>query len=121
MVAYLLLIMVSMAIAAFLIIAILLLLRREEADVFTQVARGNLEQVRSFLEKKPGLLEKRGTDGNTLLHIAAWHGHKELVALLLQKGADIQAKTDQGKTSLSIAEEQDEHEIAELLRSHGAA
>ena len=32
-------------------------------------------------------------DGSTALILAAWHGHKDMVELLLDRGADLEAKT----------------------------
>jgi ankyrin repeat protein len=49
------------------------------------------------------------------LHIAADRGHKEVVALLIDKGADVNMKEEDGTTPLDYAE----GEIADLLRKHG--
>ena len=42
--------------------------------------------------------------------------HKETVALLIAKGADVNAKEDDGRTPLDWAEND---EIADLIRKHG--
>jgi ankyrin repeat protein len=49
------------------------------------------------------------------LHYAADYGHKEIVELLIAKGADVNAKNGSGETPLDWAKV----EIAELLRKHG--
>jgi len=46
-------------------------------------------------------------------------GHKEVVGLLIAKGADVNAKGDGGTTPLDRAIINDETEIADLLRKHG--
>ena len=43
--------------------------------------------------------------------------HKEIAELLIEKGADVNAKEDDGATPLGYAND----EIADLLRKHGAA
>ena len=64
------------------------------------------------------------------LHLAALGGHKEIVELLISKGADVNAKNDVGHTPLDWAKQLfDDYtpeakaaikETAELLRKHGA-
>ena len=46
-------------------------------------------------------------------------GHKEVVELLIAKGADVNAKGDGGTTPLDRAIINDETENADLLRKHG--
>ena len=58
--------------------------------------------------------------GQTPLHKAADDGFKGLVQELLEKGADVNATDNGGRTSLSLAEEKGHVEIVELLRKHGA-
>jgi len=41
--------------------------------------------------------------------------------MLLASGADLQARTNDGKTALGFAQERGHAEVAEFLRSHGAA
>jgi len=53
------------------------------------------------------------------LHRATWDGHKEVVELLIAKGADVNAKDKYGKIPLHRACEC-EKEIAELLLDKGA-
>ena len=61
--------------------------------------------------------------GGTPLHLAAYSGLKEIVELLIANGANMNAKIDAGKwkgqTSLSLAIQNNQTEIADLLRKHG--
>ena len=52
----------------------------------------------------------------TPLHSAAHHGATELVRLLIENGADINAKTDAGETALSFAESSSFSNTAAYLR-----
>jgi ankyrin repeat protein len=53
------------------------------------------------------------------LHIATHLGHKEIAELLIAKGADVNAKIEDGKTPLDLAIHLKRTETADLLRKHG--
>tara|TARA_A100001037_G_C14993309_1_gene563607 strand:+ start:50 stop:1003 length:954 start_codon:yes stop_codon:yes gene_type:complete len=59
----------------------------------------------------------------TCLHYAAQYGHKGNVDLLIAKGADVSAKIEGGEeddqTPLSLAIQNNQTEITDLLRKHG--
>jgi uncharacterized protein len=63
-----------------------------------------------------------GTDSHngTALMAAAYGGHTEGVRLLLDQGADINAKDRFGDTALKRAEELGNRKTAEILRAGGA-
>ena len=58
-------------------------------------------------------------DGSTLLHVAVEHGHHEVVAVLVQAGADVN-KEFNGMSPLYRASERGHYEIVELLLQAGA-
>ena len=60
---------------------------------------------------------RSGEDGWewTPLHIAASKSHKEIIELLIAKGADVNALNNKGDTPLDLAS----GKIAALLRKHG--
>ena len=62
----------------------------------------------------------RGVSGCTLLLIAAEHGHKELVELLLKRGAEADARDSGGGTALMVAAAKGHERVAEMLLRHGA-
>jgi ankyrin repeat protein len=57
--------------------------------------------------------------GETALHLAAGEGHLEIVKLLLEHGADVNAKTAY-ETALHLAAGEGHLEIVKLLLEHGA-
>ena len=62
---------------------------------------------------------KGGFADGTPLHYAAANGHKEIAELLIEKGADVKAKDEGGKTPLDVAIQFKELEIADLIRVIG--
>jgi len=60
-------------------------------------------------------------NGFSPLLTAAANGHLGIVSILLASGADLHVKTNDGKTALGFAQERGQAEVAEFLRSHGAA
>jgi ankyrin repeat protein len=59
--------------------------------------------------------------GATPLMVAASEGSQALVELLLERGADVNAADDQGRTALVIAEAAGHGEVAALLRARGGS
>ena len=76
----------------------------------------------------PGLLMKKRTRFRrdtirtvmTPLHAAALNGQKDLVLLLIEKGADIDAKARNGWTPSDVAAKWGHGDVVALLKSHGA-
>jgi ankyrin repeat protein len=62
-------------------------------------------------------VNQKGEDGYTPLHDACSFGHKEIVRLLLENGADLFARTA-GDLPFTTARLSGQNEICELLRSY---
>jgi ankyrin repeat protein len=60
-------------------------------------------------------LEARTQQGHTPLMVAAAWGYRDIVRLLIDSGADISIRDKQGLTAKNIAEEKNEHEVADML------
>lgn len=62
----------------------------------------------------------RNEQGDSLLILAAYHGHAPVVRLLLEAGADPELVNDRGQTALGAAAFQGSSDIVHLLLAHGA-
>ncbi len=58
--------------------------------------------------------------GDSLLMLAAYHGHEETVEALLRRGADPELTGDRGQTPLAGAAFHGDRAMVELLARHGA-
>jgi ankyrin repeat protein len=79
---------------------------------------GHLEVVEVLFEARKGLgLEETDGDGRRALHCAAIGGHKEIVTFLLSKGAQANARDEDGSTPFMLACWKDRLEVVQIL--HG--
>ena len=93
----------------------------EEVDEFCRaVHKGDKDRVEAMLNTNPKLIAGRDELGRLGVHYAAWRGHKDVMELLLDRGSDVNAKTDRGHTPLHLAVHQNHKELAELLIARGA-
>jgi pectate lyase len=83
-------------------------------------AVGDIDLIRSIIKKGTEVDAREDTFYKTALHRAAISGHKDVVELLLAKGADIEAGKFHIGTALHYAAEKGHKEIAELLIAKGA-
>ena len=91
------------------------------AQLFLAVENGHCDVVTAILSKKGARLNvKETTFGMTALHVAASKGNKEIVELLLTRGADIEAREDTGRTALHTAAFRGYMEIVKFLLEKGA-
>ena len=89
-------------------------------DIDQAAKDGNIVFVRRGLSKGADV-NAVNSDGFTVLHLAVANNHKNIVELLVAKGADINANTrDNGFTPLHLAAGFGHKEIAQLLIAAGA-
>ncbi len=62
------------------------------AELFSAVASGNAGRVRELLASDPGAASAKDGEGATPLHYATLNGRREISELLLQRGADVNAR-----------------------------
>lgn len=85
-----------------------------ETPLHTAIRRGNVEAFTTLL-KYTADINKSYFGSFTLLHKAAYHGNKESVILLLEKGADPRSLNVLRKTPAEIAREKGHDDIAKLI------
>ncbi|WP_040749507.1 ankyrin repeat domain-containing protein [Nocardia transvalensis] len=87
--------------------------------VFDLARTGDAATLTAYLEAgiPPNLTNDRG---DTLLMLAAYHGHREVVAALLNHGADPNRPNDKGQTPAAGAVFKGEDEILKALLAAGA-
>jgi len=94
-------------------------------ELIEAIEKGDIEAVKEYLAAGTDVNAGGGLDDNgepllwTPLHLAAMGGHKEIVELLIAKGAEVDANHDEGETPLDFAILVGRDEIADLLRKHG--
>ena len=85
---------------------------------FEAIQADEAARLRALLEADPALVLARGTNGNTLLHLAG--GRVAIVRMLLEAGADPGLPNDRGWTPLHQAAYSNQVEVAALLVAAGA-
>ena len=101
------------------IVAAVVLMGCKSISIHQAVFDGNIEALKSQLAAGTDVDVKGGFADGTPLHYAAANGHKEIAELLITKGADVNAKDEDGGTPLDGAISRNQTEIADLLRKHG--
>jgi ankyrin repeat protein len=64
-----------------------------ELDVFTAAAVGDAEILLREVDRNPALLASHSSDGWTPLHLASFFGHRELALQLIERGAEVDARS----------------------------
>ena len=87
---------------------------------FSVIEKGNIDKVKKYLDHGYDLNIKNDS-GETPLHLASEKGYKEIVELLLKKGADPNIKNVYaGLSPLYLASVEGHKDIVELLLKYGA-
>lgn len=86
------------------------------------VMNGEQEMVVELINKDQNLVHSYTEDGWTLLHLAAYFGHKEIANLLLENGANlhVKAKNQNENTPLQAAIANKKIELATFLIKQGS-
>jgi hypothetical protein len=62
-------------------------------NLIAAATEGNAERVSAILNADSNLVNERDSSGATAAHYAALNANREVVRLLVQRGADIKART----------------------------
>jgi ankyrin repeat protein len=88
--------------------------------ITTAIEAGDIDRVRELLIKDQSAINTPDEDGQPLLHVAIQENKKDIVALLLQHGASIEAKGYHGWHALHIAASLGSLELVDLCLQHNA-
>ncbi|MCL8025841.1 ankyrin repeat domain-containing protein [Nocardioides bruguierae] len=80
---------------------------------------GDTERVLAYVDAGAPA-DLTGADGNTLLMLAAYHGHAALVRGLAERGADVDRLNDRGQSPLAGAVFKGEDDVVSTLLALGA-
>ncbi|XP_060089312.1 CARD- and ANK-domain containing inflammasome adapter protein-like [Heteronotia binoei] len=86
--------------------------------IFDSVAKGNLSDLEKTL--KDSDINAVNSANETLLHIAATHGHIKIIDYLINKGAKLGVKDKKGRTPLHRAAEKGHNNAVKMLLQAGA-
>lgn len=96
-----------------------------EKKLFEAVVEKDAQKVNNLLQEGADVNAKDDNNDTPLMR-ASYHGHKEIVELLIQYGADVKAENKEGRTALKFVMHTDfdinldRILIDDLLRKHGA-
>jgi RNA polymerase sigma factor (sigma-70 family) len=95
-------------------LAVLVVASGARVDVREAANFGLIDRVRELIDEDPARVDERGEWG-TPLHEAVFFGHRDIVELLLARGADPALATCRGETAHDLAVSRNHPEIAALL------
>src|SRR5262245_41069080 len=91
-----------------------------DPDLFDAVEFGDREYAEILLTDPAVDLNAQDTAGVTILMLASYYGHRDLVSLILRRGANPNLRDKQGRSALERAIAEWHQDIIELLIQAGA-
>jgi ankyrin repeat protein len=101
----------------------LLLERGARHHIFSAIAVGDLDVIRTLVERQPEALDRRlstGYHGETALQFAITRNRLDILDLLIELGADLDATDSKGQTALEFALLRGDRAAAARLVAAGA-
>jgi hypothetical protein len=94
--------------------------KTKTANIWDATIKGDVNGVRQHLAAGADVNAREPKGGSTALLLAALHGHTEVAALLIEKGAELSSKNNDGFTPLHVASFFAHAKTVELLVKKGA-
>ncbi|KAI8514592.1 Unconventional myosin-XVI [Branchiostoma belcheri] len=91
-----------------------------DREFWRAVREGDVQTVRRELQAGRDVNQGSNGDDMTALHVASWYGQTGVVKLLIQHGADVGARDEDGETALHWASRNGQTGVVKLLIQHGA-
>jgi ankyrin repeat protein len=101
----------------------LLVARGAQHHIFSAMAMGDLDLIRTVVTADPRALTRRMSrfeHGQTPLHVAVNRQRHDMLDLLIEVGADLEARDARGQTALAVAMLRGDREAMTRLRAAGA-
>jgi catechol 2,3-dioxygenase-like lactoylglutathione lyase family enzyme len=101
----------------------LLLERGARHHIFSAIAVGDLDLIQKLVEENPDALDRRMSrfeEGQTPLHFAISRKRVDVLELLIDLGADLEAKDKNGQTALAVAMLRGDRDAMGRLHAAGA-
>ena len=101
----------------------LLLERGARHHIFSAMSVGDLNLIQQHVEQNPEALDRRMSrfeDGQTPLHFAISRNRYDILSLLIELGADLEAQDKNGHTALAAAMLRGDQEAMRRLHAAGA-
>jgi uncharacterized protein len=76
---------------------------RSDLDVFEAAALGDVDRLRTLLDEDRSLVNAWSGDGFTPLHFTVFFGHPEAARLLIERGADLEARSTNREFALDAS------------------
>lgn len=100
-----------------------LLERGARHHIFSAISVGDLDLIQTLVEQDPGVLDRRMSrfeQGQTPLHFAMNRKRDDILELLIELGADLEAEDMNGQTALAVAMLRGDRETMRRLHAAGA-
>jgi ankyrin repeat protein len=93
---------------------------QQAADIHRAATATDTVELQKILDADGEAWKRTDKAGNQALHVAAWGGHADAVKLLLDRGAEVDARGFDDWTALHFAASKDHAEVCKLLLEAGA-
>lgn len=97
--------------------------RGARRHIFPAIAVGDLDYIRTLVEDNPETLDRRMSrfeQGQTPLHFAISRNSHDILDLLIELGADLEAEDRNGQTAFAVAMLRGDREAMRRLQAAGA-